>query len=128
MRPAMRASIQRSRRCCTPSRNSSFRFSSAASSTFGANGDAPCASCATIGAVPPDAAVFAQGEGFVVRACEPVGACEELAFEALQRGGAQGAAVNAFGARIGREAETFQLADGLAADDDAAGIVELSNP
>ncbi len=77
------------------------------------------------GAVPPDASVFAEREGLVVGLAELARAGEELAFEAADRGGAQGAAVDAFGARIGREAEAVELADRLAADDDAAGIVEL---
>ena len=66
-----------------------------------------------------------QRERFVVRIRQPRRPREELAFESFHRRGAQGLAMNAFGARIGCEAETVELADGLAADDDAAGIVEL---
>src|SRR5882672_10045686 len=73
---------------------------------------------------PPQLRMFAQMDGVVGRGRKSASTRRDLAFEALERGGAQGAAVNAFRSRIGREAKAVELADMLGAERHRAGIVE----
>jgi len=72
---------------------------------------------------PPQTRMFGQRDvdiGSIGQSARPGG---DLAVEALKRGGAKGASMNAFGTRIGREVETVELADMLGAERKRARIV-----
>src|SRR5262245_59579490 len=73
---------------------------------------------------PPQPRMFAQVNRFVWSSGERAGTRDDLAFETFERGGAEHAAVNAFGARIGREVETLKLADVFGAQRNSTSVIE----
>src|ERR1043165_7739026 len=68
--------------------------------------------------------MLAESDGGVVRGGQGTLARSDLAFQTFQRGGAQGAAMNTDRTGIGDKTEAFQLADGFAADGNAAGFIQ----
>ena len=77
------------------------------------------------GAVPPQLAMLAERDGGSLRRGEALRTGMEFAFQRAHGSDAQRFAVNAFGARVWREAEAVELAHHLAADRHRAGIVEF---
>ena len=66
-------------------------------------------------AFPPQPSMFAKSDCAIRCSRQAVDTGQELAFERFRGCGSQSAAMNAFGARIGREAKALELAEHLAA-------------